>query len=213
MPNILFHAKFAKEVFRLLEGKTSIDKVLFWSGNQIPDLATKKTKSHYSKSASREGFYVPDLEAAKRELFVPGDSVKLGMFSHLYLDTEFIEGFLIPEFIWDDENMQVINPRNNKKWDVKTFFSHDGMYGSYTEINQLILENGDVTMEELNSIPEILPDSGITVFDERREKTWKKELEGYLAQKKNYTGDIFDYDRFCKFVQKTAKRFVEEYFV
>ena len=144
MPGILYHLSFAEEVYRKLEPIMSIDKISFMAGNLIPDLATDKQRSHYRKKASVDGFFVPEMELVKRELFVPEDSVKFGMFCHLYLDYYFIEEFLIPEFIWDVERMKVINPRNNKEWDVKTFFSHSGMYGAYTEINQLMVRDGHV---------------------------------------------------------------------
>ena len=104
------------------------------------------------------------------------------MFCHLYLDYYFIEEFLISEFIVDVEEMKVINPRNNMHWDVKTFFSNSGMYGAYTEINQLMVRDGHYPLNTVKEIPEILPNTGINVFDTRRDKTWKAELKEYLAQ-------------------------------
>ena len=187
-----------------------LDKVSFMAGNLIPDLATDKKQSHYRKKASVDGFFVPEMELVRRDLFVPKDSVKFGMFCHLYLDYYFIEEFLIPEFIWDVETMRVINPRNNKEWDVKTFFSHSGMYGSYTEINQLLVRDGHVSVSTIEEIPEILPNTGLTVFDARREKTWKAELDEYLAQEKEYTGEIFDYNRLWSCIERIANQFVEE---
>ena len=210
MPGILYHLSFAEEVYRKLAPVMPLDKVSFLAGNLIPDLATDKKRSHYRKKASVDGFFVPEMELVRRDLFVPKDSVKFGMFCHLYLDYYFIEEFLIPEFIWDVETMRVINPRNNKEWDVKTFFSHSGMYGSYTEINQLLLRDGHVSVSTIEEIPEILPNTGLTVFDARREKTWKAELDEYLAQKKEYTGEIFDYNRLWSCIERIANQFVEE---
>lgn len=210
MPGILYHLSFAEEVYRKLEPVISLDKVSFMAGNLIPDLATDKKQSHYRKKASVDGFFVPEMELVKRDLFVPEDSVKFGMFCHLYLDYYFIEEFLIPEFVWDVERMKVINPRNNKEWDVKTFFSHSGMYGSYTEINQLLVRDGHVSVSTIEEIPEILPNTGLTVFDARREKTWKAELDEYLAQKKEYTGEIFDYNRLWSCIERIATQFVDE---
>ncbi len=210
MPGILYHLSFAEEVYRKLAPVMPLDKVSFMAGNLIPDLATDKKRSHYRKKASVDGFFVPEMELVRRDLFVPKDSVKFGMFCHLYLDYYFIEEFLIPEFIWDVETMRVINPRNNKEWDVKTFFSHSGMYGSYTEINQLLLRDGHVSVSTIEEIPEILPNTGLTVFDARREKTWKAELDEYLAQKKEYTGEIFDYNRLWSCIERIATQFVDE---
>lgn len=210
MPGILYHLSFAEEVYRKLAPVMPLDKVSFMAGNLIPDLATDKKRSHYRKKASVDGFFVPEMELVRRDLFVPKDSVKFGMFCHLYLDYYFIEEFLIPEFIWDVETMRVINPRNNKEWDVKTFFSHSGMYGSYTEINQLLLRDGHVSVSTIEEIPEILPNTGLTVFDARREKTWKAELDEYLAQEKEYTGEIFDYNRLWSCIERIATQFVDE---
>lgn len=212
MPGILYHLSFAEEVYRKLAPFMSFDKVSFMASNLIPDLATDKKQSHYRKKASVDGFFVPEMELVKRDLFVPEDSVKFGMFCHLYLDYYFIEEFLIPEFIWDVKAMKVINPRNNKQWDVATFFSHSGMYGAYTEINQLLVRDGHVSMDTVEKIPEILPNTGISVFDERREQTWKAELEGYLAEKRDYTGEIFDYNRLCSCIERIATQFVEDFF-
>lgn len=208
MPGILYHLSFAEEVYRNLDSIQ--DKVAFMSGNLIPDLATDKKKSHYRKNASVDGFFVPEMELVKRDFFKPEDPLKFGMYCHLYLDYYFIENFLIPEFIWDVEKMEVINPRNNMHWDVKTFFSHSGMYGSYTEINQLLVRDGHVSIDTVKEIPEVLPNTGLTVFDTRREKTWKEELIEYLAQKKAYTGEIFDYYRLWGFIEKITQQFVEE---
>lgn len=210
MPGILYHLSFAEEVYRKLAPVMPLDKVSFMAGNLIPDLATDKKQSHYRKKASVDGFFVPEMELVRRDLFVPEDSVKFGMFCHLYLDYYFIEEFLIPEFIWDVETMRVINPRNNKEWDVKTFFSHSGMYGAYTEINQLMVRDGHVSISTVEEIPAILPNTGLTVFDARREKTWKAALEEYLAQEKEYTGEIFDYNRLWSCIERIATQFVEE---
>lgn len=210
MPGILYHLSFAEEVYRKLAPVMPLDKVSFMAGNLIPDLATDKKQSHYRKKASVDGFFVPEMELVKNDLFVPEDSVKFGLFSHLYLDYYFIEEFLIPEFIWDVKTMRVINPRNGKQWDVKTFFSPSGMYGSYTEINQLMVRDGRISLSTVEEIPEILPNTGLAVFDARREKTWKAELEEYLAQKKEYTGEIFDYNRLWNCIERIATQFVEE---
>ena len=212
MPGILYHLSFAEEVYRNLPSNLQIDKVKFMSGNLLPDLAIDKQKSHYRKEASVKGFYIPEMEIVKKELYIPKNPIKFGMYCHLYLDYHFIEDFLIPEFIWDSTNMKVINPRNHLELDVTTFFSQNGMYGSYTEINQLLIRDGHISMQTVEEIPEILPKTGMEVFDTRREKTWKKELEEYIAEKKPYTGNVFDYDRIWSSIEKIAQQFVEESF-
>ena len=210
MPGILYHISFAEKVYRQLDEVTQFDKIDFISGNLIPDLAIDKKRSHYRKKASVEGFYVPEMELAKKDLFLPENPLKFGMYSHLYLDYYFIEEFLIPEFIWDIEKMKVINPKNSISWDAKTFFSHSGMYGAYTEINQLLLRDGHVSLSTISEIPDVLPSTGISVFDTRHDRTWKSELAEYLSKGKKYTGEIFDYNRLWNCIEKIATQFVQE---
>ena len=210
MPGILFHLSFAEMVYRKLEPILKLKKVQFLEGNIIPDLAIDKQKSHYRRKASSEGFWVPEMELAKEELLLPADSIKFGMYCHLYLDHYFIEQFLIPEFVWNAKKMKVTNPKNNKQWDVKIFFSHSGMYGAYTEIDQLMVRDKRVSMSTIKEIPEVLPNTGLHVFDERKEKTWKVELEEYLSEEKNYTGEIFDYNELLECIERIATQFIEE---
>ena len=210
MPGILYHLSFAEEVYRKLASDIFIDKISFLGGNLIPDLAKDKNNSHYSTKASLEGFIVPKLTDAKRDLYKLTDSIKFGMYCHLYLDYYFIEEYLIPEFIWDIKKMKVTNPRNNKQWNIKTFLSASGMYDAYTEINCLLIRDGRIPINTIMEIPEILPNTGIPVFDVRRDKTWRRELYEYLAQKKEYTGEIFDYDRLWSFIKRIAIQFVQE---
>jgi len=85
------------------------------------------------------------------------------------------------------------------------------MYGAYTEINHMMVRAGHISLETVEKIPEILPSTGLQIFDERRDMSWKEELDGYLAQEKEYTGEIFDYNRLWGFVENLASRFVKEY--
>lgn len=209
MPGILYHLSFAEEVYRNIETVIPLDKTSFMAGNLIPDLAVDKKNSHYRVDASVKGFFVPDLELVKNDLLSVQDPIKFGMFCHLYLDYYFIEEFLIPEFVWDVKNGRVINPRNNKSWHKSTFFSNNGMYGAYTEINHRLLDDEKVFFTTLESLPEVLPFTGVEVYDTRREKTWKTELVEYLADKKDYTGDIFDYERLWKFIQTTTEKLIQ----
>ena len=201
MPGISYHLGFADLVSKSFSETKWFDKNDFFAGNLIPDLAKDKTNSHYRKSASVDGFVVPELTAAKKELIVRGNSIKLGIYSHLYLDYHFIEGFLIPD------------PRNNMCWNVSEFFSHDGvLYGAYTEINHLMIRDNRVPFDTIERIPNHLPITGLSIFDERREKSWKDDFEGYMGQKKEYTGDVFDYERLWKYIEDVARQFVEEHY-
>lgn len=210
MPGVLHHLSFAEDVYRKLKRSLPLDKVSFMEGNIIPDLATDKAHSHYRKDASVHGFFVPDMSLVKKDLFVTNDSVKLGMYSHLYLDYHFIEGFLIPEFIWDSKTMTVTNPRNHRQWDVETFFSPSAMYGAYVEISQLLIKDGHISLVTVEELPELLPNTGLSVFDSRKGNPWKERIIEYLSEEKDYKGEIFDYDKLLSFFEKIANQFVAE---
>lgn len=210
MPGLLHHLSFAETVYRMLEMYIKLDKFSFMEGNIIPDLATDKAHSHYRVGASASGFFVPDMVLVKKDLFRLEDPVKFGMYCHLYLDYHFIEDFLIPEFIWDAETMKVTNPRNHKEWDVQTFFSPSAMYGAYMEVSQLLIRDGHISLVTVEELPELLPNTGLSVFDTRRDKSWKERLQEYLSQGKDYKGEVFDYDKLLDFFQKIALKFVAE---
>lgn len=210
MPGILYHLTFAKNAYENMHFEDVESKINFFAGNLIPDLVEDKMKSHYRTNASISGLFVPNMNDVKAELFDLSSPIKLGMYSHLYLDYYFIEHFLIPSFIWDSEKKMVISRRNNKVWPYSEFFSPSGLYGSYSEINQLLLKNKDITTDEIQQIPEILPSTGIKLFDKRIERTWKEELSTYLSHKKDYTGDVFDYFELTSFIKKTAQTFAVE---
>lgn len=212
MPGIMYHLAFAEEVHRYL--KSTVNSVEFFAGNLIPDLVLDKKASHFRMPASVSGFEVPDMNEAKNNLYDKSNSIKLGMYCHLYLDYHFIESYLIPEFIWDVDKMEVINPRNGKAWSVKHFFAKPAnggiLYNGYTQINKLLLSDKHIKMETVKTLPDILPPTNIPLFDTRREKTWREELNGYLSENAPYTGEALDYDRLWKSISTIAKKFVTE---
>jgi len=213
MPGTLLHLAFAEEVYQETFSKHElwfINKFPFMCGNLIPDEAADKHLSHYRTPYKTSGFFVPALEVAQKDLIAHKNSLSLGMYCHLYLDYHFITNFIIPEFIWNYEKMQVTNPNNNKTWKTNDFLSKTGFYSAYSELNQLLIEDGKIDMSTIDKLPANLPKTKIPVFDTRRLKTWKEELTEFLSQEIEYTGDIFDYDKVIIFLEKTAKQFVEE---
>lgn len=208
MPGTLFHLAFVEEIYRL--SNLPWNKLTFMAGNLIPDMAKNKQLSHYRINACVKGFLVPDLEAARKDLLVFDDATKMGMFCHLYLDHYFIKYYLIPSFMWDIDDLIICNPRNDRIWTIHEFFSCSGMYGAYSEINGLLLKDELISMDTINQLPAILPDSGIPFFDDRHEKSWKRQLEEHLADKRKYTGEIFDYDHLWRIIKLIASRYVKE---
>ncbi len=214
MPGMIFHLVFAEEVYR--RTKIKLNKVDFFSGNLIPDLVTTENKkyTHYRINSHMEGFMVPDLEKVRREIFDRDSSIRLGIYTHLYLDHYFIEEFLTKEFIYDKENGKVTNPRTNTTWELKQFFANpsDGgiLYEGYTQINNLLIKYGCISKETLDILPDNLPLTGIEAFDKRYEMTWREELEGYLLENIPYTGKIFEYERITSAIYDIANNLIKE---
>ena len=202
-----FDFRSAQVLFHFLHNLNQTD---FFSGNQIPDLATDKKASHYRIPASVDGFVVPDLEKVKNVLFYPEHSIKFGCYTHLWLDYHFIEGLLIPSFEWDLERQKVRNPRNGKTWTKDEFFSPDSLYGAYTEMNHLMIRDEHISLRLLNRLPDVLPATGIPIFDCRREQTWREELNKYLAENRPYTGEVFEYSYFISCLENLAQKFTQE---
>lgn len=218
MPGTLCHLAFAEQVYQMLSSSMPIDKIKFISGNLIPDLAAvDKNISHYRKSTTIPELLVPDMKRVGEEVFALSDPIKLGIYCHLYLDYYFIEEFLIPEFVWDRPRMKIVNPRNKMEWDPEPFFAQNGVYyDAFNEINSLLIKDGYISMQTLIELPDELHKSGIDIFDKRREKTWRSELEEYIVTKKEYTGNVFDYEHLMSFmdrktIQLTAEILKTEY--
>ena len=215
MPGIIIHLAFAEIVYRYLTAfKKKNLYVEFFAGNLIPDLVLDKKASHFKMPSSIQGFEVPNMTLVKKNLYDKSSLIKFGMYCHLYLDYHFIKSYLIPEFIWDKDKMLVINPRNGYAWPAKQFFAkpQDGgiLYNGYTQINKLLLSDKHIKMETIESLPDILPATGIPLFDTRREKTWREELNSYLLEDAPYTGIALDYGRLWNSISRIAEKFVKE---
>lgn len=212
MPGTLCHVAFGEMVYRKLASYMPLSKKDFLSGNLIPDLSKEdKVLSHYRKKASVKGLFIPDMKRVEKELLTVHNPIRLGMYTHLYLDERFIEGFLIPSFIWYEPTMTIINPRNGLKWTPEPFFKSGGIYyQAFEEINQMLIKDGYVSMETISQMPEILPNTGMPVFDNRQKKPWKQEIEEYFIKTREYTGDVFDYKSLARFLENTANELADE---
>lgn len=213
MPGMIYHLAFAEEIFRHMKGTTK-EKVQFFSGNLIPDLAMDKEKSHYKVPASFSGFKVPDMDKVKRDLYDKTNLIKFGMYCHLYLDYYFIEEFLITEFDFNKSQNIVTNCQTGKAWDKDEFFAKatEGgiLYSGYSSINKLMIADGHVDMSIVDMLSDNLPLTGIKVFDERRKKTWREELDVYLSTNIPYTGEILNYEQLWNKISRIAERFIAE---
>ncbi|MBQ9116132.1 MAG: hypothetical protein IJY04_03825 [Clostridia bacterium] len=209
MPGILYHLTFAEMVaLRLKEVLSPADRAEFLAGNLLPDLAKNKALSHFRKPASLDGMLVPDLQKAAELMLPPHRPLLFGAYCHLFLDASFIEEILIATFIWDKERKTVTSRESGLTVSIGEFFSDNGIYGAYTELNQLLIRDGYVSSELIDSIPDVIPKTGIEFLDYRREMSWREELNGYLSEKRAYTGRLLRYEfiseRFNTFADRLA---------
>lgn len=208
MPGFLYHLYFAQQVFQRLNNN-KMDKISFLEGNLIPDVTQDKTKSHYKIPSSVAYLMVPDMNLVKKELFDKDSAIKFGMYSHLYLDYQVIENYLIKQYIWKGEN--VTNPCNNKTWNVHVFYSNKGIYKDYSNINLLLLRDNHVSLHLINSIPKNLSTTGIPIFDTRKDMMWKEELNKYLQESGEHTNEFINYEKFCNAIEMMAEKLAWEY--
>ncbi len=231
MPSILYHQAFAELVFPMLKERfANLNEIKFYTGNQIPDRVADKNATHLFVPTENEWFWAPDIKRIKKMWLDITDSVKLGIYTHLYLDHAFITQFLLKEYEYDIPAKEVIFVRKlmdkkildseiriEKKFTISKdqFFSDAGLYGAYTEINGELLKNKKVTLQHLYDIPEELPKVGIKEFDEFKPGTWKAELMGYLAQyfaeNRSYTGRIIEFKSMWGALENIAKQFTKEF--
>jgi len=210
MPGYLYHLWFSQEV---REKMTTVkpEKAALMVGSLIPDLAENKKKSHFRVPASRNGFFIPDLARVEsffqRAIKSPErHPMHFGMFSHLYLDYRFIEDYLLKEYEWDSVSNCVTNKANGCKFDIDFFFSKDGLYKAYANIDPL-----DVGIHE-EDIPMEIPMTGMAIFDSNRhEKEWLQTVEN-ITEKPGCVEGILEYEQLKEKIMLWAEemaRFVD----
>ncbi|MBQ9029724.1 hypothetical protein IJ114_03085 [Candidatus Saccharibacteria bacterium] len=224
MPGVLHHYFFATEVFRqteqVLQQKTAPEGPIFSSkalnredfflGNVLPDLAKDKELTHFKDDSwIAVGFRVPNLREAKKELALASNqSLAYGAFAHLFLDQKFIEFFVWPrfEFRWDED--RITCKRTGKVYSVSEFFSPNGLYFGYSELNGAILDKGLIDCKYVHSLPDWPKQLGIERFDTWREESWREELNRYLLDLVETSGTVFLAAEFVQFIRSTATDFI-----
>ena len=207
MPGLLLHLSFGKMIYEKIGVKYNIDKSDFLSGCLIPDMTVNKKVSHYRVPASITKYYVPEMERVKTDLFDLNNSLKLGIYCHLFLDYHFFESYIFKKYKW--ENCFVTVPFSKVTLSEDEFFkSGNGIYAAYGELNHLLLNDEIITCEDLDIIPEILPNTNIEIFDKRREKSWKAELNEYLSNENEYSGEILDYNQVISLLDELTDLFI-----
>ena len=207
MPGLLLHLSFGKMVFNKIGKELNIDKSDFLSGCLIPDMTVDKKTSHYRVPASITKYLVPDMEKVNNDLLDLNNSLNLGIICHLYLDHHFFENYIFKKYKW--ENGLVTVPHSGLKMSEEEFFkSGNGIYKAYGELNHLLLNDGKITKDDLDIISENLPNTSIEVFDNRKEKSWKKELSEYFITETEYLGQILDYNDVVMLLENLVNPFI-----
>ncbi len=207
MPGLLLHLAFGKMIYDKIGNNYSIDKSDFLSGCLIPDMTVNKKASHYRVPASITKYLVPDMERVKNDLLDLNNSLYLGIYCHLYLDHHFFENYIFKKYRW--ENGYVTVPHSEYTLSEEEFFkSGNGIYKAYGELNHLLLRDGKITNDDLSIIKEYLPNTKIDIFDIRREKTWKNELNEYLTTENEYLGQILDYNDVILLLENLTDMFI-----
>ncbi len=211
MPGLLLHLTFGKMIYEKIGEKFNIDKSDFLSGCLIPDMTVDKKKSHYRVPASITNYFVPKMDIVKKELCNLNDSIKMGIFCHLFLDYHFFEGYIFKKYKW--ENGFVTVPHNNLKLSESEFFAREGIYSAYGELNHLLINDKLINYEDLEIIPEILPNTNIDAFDIRKEKCWKEELNEYFSTENEYSGKLLDYNQVISLLYELTDCYINTIYI
>ena len=100
-------------------------------------------------------------------------------------------------------------PHNGYCISEEEFFSRNGIYSAYGELNSLLLNDNAINYEDLEIIPEILRNTNIDIFDARREKSWKEELNEYFLDKAEYSAKILEYCSVISFLDDLKSPFID----
>lgn len=207
MPGYVMHVTFAK----LVEEKLCIkDSNRFLAGSLIPDACTcyfdkDKTIGHFATKINGL-FKNPDLGLFFEKYGnLLNDEVVLGIYSHLYLDKYYYNGYMYEVYYFSDDTM--LNLYTGKEFKIwKEFFVKEGIYKEYSAMNKMFIEDYNLDIESLNFELENLP--RIDEFDYSRLKTFKKRIMRFMTEDGKYTGEYIVYEDVKKFIEDLAVQFV-----
>ena len=206
MPGLLLHLTFGKMIYDKVGEKYKINKSDLLSGCLIPDMTIDKKLSHYRVPASITKYLVPDMDKVKNDILDINNSLYLGIYCHLFLDYHFFENYIFRKYSW--QNGYVVMPHNGYTLKEDEFFSREGIYSAYGELNHLLLDDKKITCKDLDIIPETLPNTNIDIFDTRRKKSWKIELNEYFTNENKYSSKILEYNSVISFLEHLVPVFV-----
>lgn len=218
MPGMIEHLYFCQVVCDALSARQTrvykdLEKEMFMMGGILPDMAKEHRFSHFKVGVKKVwGLYAPDLYSAGRSMFMIRNwSLRMGVYAHLYLDRYFVKKFLVPRFQWDMKKQgKITNLATGEVFETEQFFSSEGLYRAYGEVNSVILSKGLLDLEWVKSLPDELPSTGLAVFDEKIETSWKEQLEMNIKCVCEQTDRVLPVDDYLAFSNETARRLMAE---
>jgi len=231
MPGMIEHLYFCQSVYEDLAGHSKtkllkngnikfmgergriLDREKFMLGGILPDMAKEHNFSHFKVEAGRvRRLYVPDLYSAGRAMKTMTDwSLEMGIYAHLYLDRNFILRFLIPRFEWDlKKRGEVVSKETGEIFTTQKFFSGEGLYGAYGELNFAIIKDELLDVPAIEKMSDELPKTGMSNFDEIVDEPWKEQFKRYTGHLSPRTDQIFSVNEYLDFSRGLTKNLVAE---
>lgn len=184
----------------------------FMLGQILPDLSPWSPTDHQTGYADVRHFRDPgleiskyshgiillsDLNEAKRYLMqqktsdIETRAYLAGIYFHLCLDNGIYTDYLYPRFRFTGE--KVIDLRSGRNYLPNNFVSKKGI-GLYNVWDCMTALFGDELLGELDKLPDILPPSGFSQYDDcRSTEYWKNDMEKF-ANSANFSETAIDID-------------------
>ncbi|MBR3180879.1 zinc dependent phospholipase C family protein [Candidatus Saccharibacteria bacterium] len=204
MPGFICHLACANTVWK---ERKDLDYTKFVLGNITPDLAKDKQKSHF-RVPNGNGWYIPNILEVEKTLLKP-DSSFLGMYCHLFLDYFFISNYLSRRYRFHPESNIVENLETGEIWDGNVFLSPKGLYGSYSDTNQALLDDGFLP-DEVFKLPDSIPKTNLSIFDDRNDSNWLEDTKKYLLPPKEDCIKVFSLEEYEDLITRGANLFLDK---
>lgn len=207
MPLLWVHIGVAKEVLK--EVKLNENEFLF--GNILPDFSNisedhdiKRKQTHFEKKESINGinFPIPDLKKVKKVLNLKnGNSIELGIYSHLFTDAIWITDFV-------NKHKERINDKNYiKTKDGLIPDNREIIYEDYNVITKEIIEKYEI---DINFIKQCKYNGNLKELYNVEIDEIFSEMKGYMQEESNEEMKIFTIEEIYEFIIKAKDMIIKE---
>lgn len=169
----------------------------------LPDMAKDRSGSHFRYEARRApGIFYPDLEVAERKIKqVAADwSIRMGIYSHFWLDTVFLDEFLIPKFDFNTDKITNLETKESFKHEE---FKEE-LKRAYTETGKFLVDNDKIAVEDFMQLSDVLPVTNVSEFDDIDDESWKKRFEKCLTSKLKRKNHLFPVEDYVHYIENKA---------